>query len=80
LHQRRSHRPWPRRDEAGAASVAVAYTLAGFEHAARELDRGALPDPRAIISSTFGMDEFPRVIDELRGPNDYSKVHLDPWA
>ena len=59
---------------------AVAYTLAGFEHAARELDRDALPDPRVIISDTFGLDAFPGVIDELRGPNDYSKVHLDPWA
>ena len=59
---------------------AVAYTLGGFEHAARELDRDALPDPRVIISDTFGMDAFPGVIDEMRGPNDYSKVHLDPWA
>jgi threonine dehydrogenase-like Zn-dependent dehydrogenase len=59
---------------------AVAYTLGGFEHAARELDRDALPDPRVIVSDTFGLDAFPGVIDELRGPNDYSKVHLDPWA
>ena len=59
---------------------AVAYTLGGFEHAARELDRDALPDPRVIVSDTFGLDAFPGVIDELRGPNDHSKVQLDPWA
>ena len=59
---------------------AVAYTLADFEHCARVFDRDALPDPKLMISDVFGLDAFPAVIEELRGPNEYSKVHLDPWA
>jgi hypothetical protein len=25
------------------------------------------------------LEAFPAAIEELRGPNNYSKVHLDPW-
>jgi threonine dehydrogenase-like Zn-dependent dehydrogenase len=58
----------------------VAYTLAEFEQAARVLDKDAVPYPTEMVTETVGLDAFPAKIEELRGANNQTKVHLDPWA
>jgi threonine dehydrogenase-like Zn-dependent dehydrogenase len=60
-------------------SFSRAWTLAEFEHVVDVLDRGHV-EPRAMITATVGLDALPGWIDELRLPNNETKVHLDPWA
>jgi (R,R)-butanediol dehydrogenase/meso-butanediol dehydrogenase/diacetyl reductase len=58
----------------------VVYTVGEFEHCARVLDGDRVPDPRALISETVGLDALPGKIEELRGAHTQTKVQLDPWA
>jgi threonine dehydrogenase-like Zn-dependent dehydrogenase len=56
-----------------------AYDLSEFQHSADMLAAGHV-EPRAMISSTVGLDAFPQVLEQLRAGSNETKVHVDPWA
>jgi (R,R)-butanediol dehydrogenase/meso-butanediol dehydrogenase/diacetyl reductase len=57
----------------------MAYEVADFKAAIDALDRGAL-EPRAMVTDTVSLDEFPIAFETLRSPTHHCKVQLDPWG
>ena len=56
-------------------SFPLAYSPGEFRHVADMMLAGAV-DPKAMITSTIGLDELPDTFEALRGPNDQTKVHV----
>jgi len=54
---------------------AVGYTIKEFLYIADQLDKGHA-DPKAIITREISLVNLPSMIEELRGPNDETKVHV----
>lgn len=54
------------------------YDLGEFEHCANMLDAGHV-EPRLMISTTVGLDDFPALFEALRAGAPETKIHLDPW-
>jgi 2-desacetyl-2-hydroxyethyl bacteriochlorophyllide A dehydrogenase len=57
----------------------MAYTLSEFEHVARRLDAGDV-EPRAMITETIGLDEFPDAFEALRSGAAQTKLQVRPSA
>ena len=56
-------------------SFPLAYSPGEFRHVADMMLAGTI-DPKAMITSTIGLDELPDTFEALRGPNDQTKVHV----
>jgi len=56
-----------------------AYNLTEFQHSVDMLAAGHV-EPRAMVSKTVGLDEFPALLEQLRAGSNETKVHVDPWA
>jgi len=54
---------------------AVGYSMKEFLYIADQMDKGHV-DPKAIISRDIPLTELPAMFDELRGPNNETKVHV----
>lgn len=57
----------------------VGYSLKDFHYVADVMAAGFV-DPKILISSVITLDELPNVFDQLRGPNNETKVHVSPIA
>ena len=55
----------------------VGYSLQDFRHVADVMDAGHV-DPKVLISSVITLDELPAVMEQLRGPNNETKVQVKP--
>lgn len=55
------------------------FTLPEFQFTADTLAAGHV-EPRAMISDTISLDQLPAAVERLRGPNNDTKVQVDPWA
>lgn len=53
----------------------VGYTMQDFLTIADQMDKGHV-DPKAIVTSTIGLDELPSIFEALRRPNNETKVHV----
>lgn len=53
----------------------VGYTMQDFRIIADQMDKGHV-DPKAIVTSTIGLDALPSMFEALRGPNHETKVHV----
>ncbi len=56
----------------------MAYSLPVFQSALDALAAGHL-EPRAMITQTVNLTDFPAAFEALRGPSPQCKVMLDPW-
>ena len=56
---------------------AVGYSMKEFLFIADQMDKGHA-DPKAIISRDIPLAKLPAMFDELRGPNNETKVHVCP--
>jgi 2-desacetyl-2-hydroxyethyl bacteriochlorophyllide A dehydrogenase len=56
----------------------AAYSLADFHCCVDVLDAGAV-EPRAMITQTISLDEFPATLEGLRRQHNQCKVQVDPW-
>lgn len=56
-----------------------AYDLREFQHSADMLDAGHVA-PRAMVSRTVALADFPAMLEGLRAGANETKVHVDPWA
>jgi (R,R)-butanediol dehydrogenase/meso-butanediol dehydrogenase/diacetyl reductase len=61
-----------------AIDFAVAWSLDDFEVSARALDAGAVA-PRAMITDTVSLAQFPAAFEALRTAPTQCKVLVDPW-
>ena len=57
----------------------VGYALKDFHYVADVMDAGHV-DPKMLISSVVTLDELPTVFEQLRGPNNETKVQVAPLA
>jgi threonine dehydrogenase-like Zn-dependent dehydrogenase len=57
----------------------VGYSLKDFHSVADLMDRGHI-DPKTIISSVISLDDLPTRFEELRGPNNETKVQVRPFV
>ena len=57
----------------------MTYSVQEFAYVAESLAAGNVV-PRALITSTVSLKEFPATLDALRGPSEQVKVMVDPWA
>lgn len=57
----------------------VGYSLKDFQYVADVMDKGHI-DPKILISSVISLDQLPHIFDQLRGPNNETKVHVAPVA
>ncbi|MFT3928798.1 MAG: alcohol dehydrogenase catalytic domain-containing protein [Spongiibacteraceae bacterium] len=57
----------------------VGYSLKDFQYVADVMDKGHI-DPKILISSVITLDQLPNVFDQLRGPNNETKVQVAPVA
>ncbi len=55
----------------------VGYTLKDFHHVADVMDAGHA-DPKMLISSVVSLADLPAKFEQLRGPNNETKVHISP--
>lgn len=55
----------------------VGYSLKDFQHVAEVMSAGHV-DPRILISSVITLDELPSKFEQLRGPNNETKVQVSP--
>src|SRR4029453_19145271 len=55
----------------------MAYGIGDFQAAVDVLDAGAI-EPRAMVTDTVSLDEFPIAFEALRSPTNQCKVQLDP--
>ena len=55
----------------------VGYTLEEFRYIVDVMDAGHA-DPKHMITSVISLDELPGVFEDLRGPNQETKVHVAP--
>jgi threonine dehydrogenase-like Zn-dependent dehydrogenase len=56
---------------------AVGYSMKEFIYIAEQMDKGHA-DPKLIISRDIQLAELPEMFDQLRGPNNETKVHVCP--
>lgn len=54
---------------------AVGYTMKEFLYIADQIDKGHA-DPKAIITRDISLDSLPAMFEELRGPNQETKVQV----
>ncbi len=54
---------------------AVGYTMKEFLYIADQMDKGHA-DPKAIITRDISLEQLPAMIEELRGPNNDTKVQV----
>lgn len=57
----------------------VGYTMRDFLYIADQMDKGHT-DPKAIITNDIVLDALPGMLDQLRGPNNETKVHVSMRA
>lgn len=57
----------------------VGYSLKDFQYVADVMNAGHV-DPRILISSVISLDELPSKFEQLRGPNNETKVQVSPFA
>jgi (R,R)-butanediol dehydrogenase/meso-butanediol dehydrogenase/diacetyl reductase len=57
----------------------MAYRRRGFRGGRRHARSGAL-EPRAMVTDTVSLDEFPIAFEALRLPTDQCKVQVDPGS
>lgn len=55
----------------------LAYSPADLIETIRAFDAGTVR-PEDMVSSTIGLADLPAMIEEMRGPNDHLKVHVNP--
>lgn len=55
----------------------VGYSLKDFQYVADVMDTGHI-DPKCLISSVITLDELPEKFQQLRQPNQETKVHITP--
>jgi L-iditol 2-dehydrogenase len=55
----------------------VGYSLKDFHYVADVMDAGHV-DPKMLISSVITLDELPATFEQLRGPNNETKVQVSP--
>ncbi|MEO5597186.1 MAG: alcohol dehydrogenase catalytic domain-containing protein [Novosphingobium sp.] len=60
-------------------TFSMSWTVAEFQHTVDTLDAGHV-EPRHMVTSHIGLDALPQMIETLRGANNETKVHVDPWA
>jgi threonine dehydrogenase-like Zn-dependent dehydrogenase len=60
-----------------AIQFAVGYSMKEFFYIADQMDKGHC-DPKAIVTNTVSLSEFPTTMDRLREPNNETKVHVRP--
>jgi (R,R)-butanediol dehydrogenase/meso-butanediol dehydrogenase/diacetyl reductase len=53
----------------------VGYTMREFLFIADVMDKGHV-DPKAIITNEIVLDRLPAMMEQLRGPNEETKVHV----
>jgi L-iditol 2-dehydrogenase len=58
-----------------SVQFAVGYSMKEFIYIADQMDKGHT-DPKAIITRHIPLTDLPAVMDELRGPNNETKVHV----
>lgn len=58
---------------------AVGYSMKEFLYIADQMDKGHT-DPKAIITNNIPLTDLPAMMTTLRGSNDETKVHVNPWA
>ena len=56
----------------------LVYTYGEYRHCVDVLDRGHV-EPRAMISDTVSLDDFPATLEALRNGSPQTKVQVDPW-
>ncbi len=54
---------------------AVGYSMKEFLYIANQMDKGHV-DPKTIITDDIPLDDLPKMIEHLRGPNNETKVHV----
>ncbi len=54
---------------------AVGYSMREFLYIADQMDKGHV-DPKAIITNNILLAELPAMMEQLRGPNSETKVHV----
>ena len=57
----------------------VGYSLKDFHYVADVMDKGHI-DPKHLISSVISLDELPTVFEQLRSPNNETKVQISPMT
>lgn len=55
----------------------VGYTLRDFQYVADVMDSGYI-DPKILISSVITLADLPSKFEQLRSPNNETKVHISP--
>lgn len=55
------------------------FTLPEFQFVADTLDAGHVA-PRGMVTDTVSLADLPATIERLRGPNNDTKVQVNPWA
>jgi (R,R)-butanediol dehydrogenase/meso-butanediol dehydrogenase/diacetyl reductase len=53
----------------------VGYSMREFLYIADQMDKGHA-DPKAIITNDIALDDLPKMMDQLRGPTNETKVHV----
>ena len=64
--------------KAATLRFAVGYRLDDFHAAVAELERGVVPDPAMLVTSTIALDGLPAMMASLRGANVETKVQVAP--
>ncbi len=55
----------------------TAYDIRDLQDSAEAMNRGSI-EPRKMITGTIGLDDVPRVMEELRRHSAHCKVLIDP--